>query len=256
MIHTFVFSPTGGTQRVLNAVTGGMHGPFSAHDLCSREENFLAIEIHRADRCLFAVPSFGGRVPVPAVERIAALCGNGAAAVAVVVYGNRDYDDTFVELQDVLERSGFRVAAGIAAVAEHSIVHRIASGRPDADDLIKLREFGGALQQLLSTTQNFSLRLPGNRPYKAAHGGAKPQVGESCTRCGLCAQRCPVGAIPREDPSKTNTEHCISCMRCVSVCPNGARSLPAGTVEAIAQRIGNACAGRKENQIWLPENCK
>lgn len=256
MIHTFVFSPTGGTQRVLNAVTGGMQGPFSAHDLCSREEDFSSVGIDGADWCLFAVPSFGGRVPVPAVERIAALHGNGAAAVAIVVYGNRDYDDTFAELQDTLEHSGFRVAAGIAAVAEHSIVHRIASGRPDADDLIKLREFGGVLQRLLSTSQDFVLHLPGNRPYKAAHGGAKPQAGESCTRCGLCAQGCPVGAIPQEDPTKTHAEKCISCMRCVSVCPNGARALPQGTEEAIAQRIGAACAGHKENQIWLPKNCK
>lgn len=256
MIRTFIFSPTGGTQRVLNAVTGGMQGAFSTHDLCSREEDFSAVGIDRADWCLFAVPSFGGRVPVPAVERIAALHGNGAVAVAIVVYGNRDYDDTFAELQDTLEHSGFRVAAGIAAVAEHSIVHRIASGRPDEDDLAELQGFGGALQRLLSTEQDFVIRLPGNRPYKEAHGGAKPQTGESCTRCGLCAQGCPVGAIPREDPTKTDAEHCISCMRCVSVCPNGARTLPQGAEEAIAQRIGAACAGHKENQIWLPENFK
>lgn len=61
MIHTFGFSPTGGTQKALDAVVQGFQGPAVPHDLCDRELDFFAVEISRADCCLFAVPSFGGR---------------------------------------------------------------------------------------------------------------------------------------------------------------------------------------------------
>ena len=54
------------------------------------------------DICLIGVPSYGGRVPRTAVERINGFKGNGASAILVVSYGNRDYDDTLIELFDVV----------------------------------------------------------------------------------------------------------------------------------------------------------
>ncbi len=42
-------------------------------------------------------------VPRTAAERIKGLKGNGALAVLVVSYGNRDYDDTLIELYDVVK---------------------------------------------------------------------------------------------------------------------------------------------------------
>ena len=43
----------------------------------------------------------------------------------IVVYGNRAYDDTFVELQDVLTGAGFVCIAAVAATAEHSIMRQL-----------------------------------------------------------------------------------------------------------------------------------
>jgi len=66
---------------------------------------------------VIAVPSFGGRVPEPAVKRLEEIRGNEALCTAVCVYGNRAYEDTLIELSDAARKSGFRVIAGIAAVA-------------------------------------------------------------------------------------------------------------------------------------------
>lgn len=67
--------------------------------------------------------------------------GNGVKTVLIVVYGNRAYDDTFVELQDTLISSGFSPVAAVAAIAEHSIMRQFAAGRPDTQDEKELAEF-------------------------------------------------------------------------------------------------------------------
>ena len=47
----------------------------------------------------------------------------------------------------------------------------------------------------------------------------KKKVSESdCTQCGVCEKSCPAGAI-RLDPSPVFSNKCISCWRCVNICP-------------------------------------
>ena len=69
-------------------------------DLTDSRTDFDKISLTQDDLAVIAVPSYGGRVPTPAAERLAALHGNGARAVLVCVYGNRAYEDTLVELED------------------------------------------------------------------------------------------------------------------------------------------------------------
>ena len=72
--------------------------------------------------------------------------------------------------------------------------------------------------------------IPIRRP---AGGGLVPKAESGCTGCGLCATKCPAGAIDPADPRQTDPQKCISCMRCVSICPDSARkinSLKAGAV--------------------------
>ena len=80
-------------------------------------------------------------LPALMTERLKKWQGNGARAVAAAVYGGRAYEDTLIELSDLLRGQGFRVMAAAALLAEHSIVH-IAAGRPDEQDARQLGAFG------------------------------------------------------------------------------------------------------------------
>ena len=66
---------------------------------------------------------------------------NQAQCILVCVYGNRAYDDTLAELEDIARSCGFRVVAAVTAIAEHSIVRQIAQGRPDSQDIEELQLF-------------------------------------------------------------------------------------------------------------------
>ncbi len=252
-IYEITFSPTGGTKKVSDIFTEAYRPESTYIDLTDRSIDFSSYCFDQDDVCIVSVPSYGGRVPAAAVSRLAQMKGNGAEAVMIVVYGNRDYDDTFVELQDVLQSAGFICRAGVAAVAEHSIMRQFGAGRPDEEDRKELQRFAVRIRCELDVWEMTSeLKLPGNRPYRE-YGGVpmKPQAGKECVRCGLCAGQCPVGAIPADDPSKTDTKECISCMRCISVCPQKARHLNKAVVAAGSVAMKKACSGHKKNELFL-----
>lgn len=84
----------------------------------------------------------------------------------VCVYGNRDYEDTLVEMEDIANQCGFCTIAAISAVAEHSIMHQYAAGRPDFQDSKQLKSYAKSIMTKLQTAQQVNeLKLPGNRPY-------------------------------------------------------------------------------------------
>jgi NAD-dependent dihydropyrimidine dehydrogenase PreA subunit len=53
---------------------------------------------------------------------------------------------------------------------------------------------------------------------------------DACTGCGICVEKCPVGAIQLNDKNiaETNDQYCIGCGICAHFCPEGAISLLEG----------------------------
>lgn len=251
-LYNIVFSPTGGTRKVAAALTDTLEGEAIKVDLTDSNADFHTAHLTQEDVAVISVPSYGGRVPAVAVERLTSLNGHGARAILVCVYGNRAYEDTLAELEDTAKQAGFRVIAAVAAVAEHSIVRQFAAGRPDAQDVKQLSEFARKIQAKLSAGDSTEPAIPGNRPYKKAGSvGMVPKPTKECTKCGICAAECPVQAIDKEDPKKVDKNACISCMRCISVCPHSARKLNPVMLSVVGLALKKVCSERKDCELFL-----
>ena len=246
---TMIFSPTGGTEKAVAALTSVWGTAARTVDLTDTGKDFSKVAFQPEDVAVIAVPSYGGRVPGLAAARIRQLHGNGARAILVCAYGNRAYEDTLVELEDLATTAGFQVTAAVAAVAEHSIARRIAAGRPDAEDRAVLADFGVTIQKRLQSGGK-AAPIPGNRPYRTFGGGMVPLTGDTCIQCGQCAAQCPAGAIDPADARRIDAAKCISCMRCVKICPQHAKGLDAAKLAGIETMLEQVCSNRKSCELY------
>jgi uncharacterized Fe-S center protein len=77
--------------------------------------------------------------------------------------------------------------------------------------------FGGAIK-------NLSMGFASRAQKQRMHADAKPVLNlRKCTRCGVCADVCPVGAarigVGEEDYPSYDLEKCIGCAQCIAMCP-------------------------------------
>ena len=226
-LHLYFFSPTGGTQHVAGLFAENLNAADACTDItvCAEAKTFSA------DDCLLVFfPVYGGRVPGPCLERVRALR----------------------EMRDTLAPLGFRVIAAAEVIAPHSVNTDIAAGRPDASDRAKIAEFCTQLKSRITADAPAEITVPGSPNYRAYNGlPLKPTGGLRCIRCGLCADNCPAGAIPKDAPQKVDKAKCISCLRCIQICPQSGRSVPLPLRLAAAATVKKYCTGRKEPKFYL-----
>lgn len=256
------FSATGTTQKILESIAKGIALEDVAHiDLTIPEAAQQTIPPFSDELVIIGAPVYGGRLPVDAINRFKGLKANKTLAVLVVVYGNRDFDDALLELNNLAMELGFNPVAGGAFIGEHSFATSdvpIANGRPDNLDIQKAIDFGAKIKDKIMAIQSpdiqMELGIPGRFPYEAAGArsiAASPVTKEdTCTVCGTCASVCPTAAISINGGVVTKIELCIRCCACIKNCPTGARVMEDSTCKNIASWLNENCRTRKEPQIF------
>ena len=234
-VTSIFFSPTGSTRRLVSMLSKTFPSKPREVDITPYTQRGLSMDFGPDDLVLFGVPVYGGRIPSPAVQTLRRMQGSRTPAVLVAA---------------IAAANGFIPFAAAALIAEHSIMHSVAAGRPDAQDAKKIEAFGTQLWKKLSTSEALSpVSVKGTRPYKEFGGvPMKPKAGRSCTGCGICAALCPAHAIPANVPSCTDKDACISCMRCIKVCPVHARRL-----NPVMLRTAESAFYQKHNARREPE---
>ncbi len=242
-VYKIFFSATGTTERVVDAVADGIASVFDTAPV--RKYDFtlpkarLSFPTLRPDELvIFGVPTYAGRVPNVLLKYLDTINGNGALAVPVVTFGNRAFDNSLVELRNILENKGFRTIAAAAFSCEHSFSLSLGAGRPDADDLAFAAKFSSLL---LEKMKNIDIESYSHSPI-SVDGDAcagyfqpttdegkaidirkvKPKTSDKCDNCALCANLCPMGSISPDNCSSI-TGICIKCGACIKKCPKGAK---------------------------------
>jgi NAD-dependent dihydropyrimidine dehydrogenase PreA subunit len=246
-VKAFFFSPTGTTEKIVSRVAEDIASlwdmPLHFYDFTlplGREPEALP-EIYADDIVIFGVPTYAGRVPnvlLPFFKDVLADRGNGAFAIPIVLFGNRNYDDSLIELRDLLADAGFMPVAGAAFAGEHSFSKILGAGRPDEEDMTEASAFAANVYQSIHALKELPTEkayVNGEEPYRPyytprdRHGDSinilkvKPEVDEEkCIDCKLCARVCPMGSIDFDD-IRDYTGICIKCGACEKKCPTGAR---------------------------------
>jgi NAD-dependent dihydropyrimidine dehydrogenase PreA subunit/protein involved in ribonucleotide reduction len=240
-INTMYFSATGTTKKIICKIKEGILENVD-REIITNNIDFTLPE-NRGQQVLFddedivtiGVPVYAGRVPNVLLKYLNSIKGNGALAIAVVVYGNRNYDDALIELNDILKFNGFKVIAAGAFIGEHSFSKILGYNRPDEKDMAIVNDFANKIYAKLTNEDKFeSVFVKGSKPYREYYRPINkegipvdirkvtPKTNTKCYDCKLCVSVCPMESIDFDDVSKLNGI-CIKCGACIKKCPNNAK---------------------------------
>ena len=270
-VNAVYFSATGTTKKavefIANKVADKLSLEYTVTDFTLPSARADTLYFNTNELVIFGVPVYAGRVPNVLLKYLEKINGNGALAVPVVLYGNRNYDDGLIELRDLLEKGGLHTIAAAAFVGEHSFSDSLAKGRPDELDLNEAGIFADKVAKIVQTLDDLTGLTPifvkgTPEPYRAYYqprdrkGNSidirkvKPLTNDKCTDCKLCAKVCPMGSISYENVREF-TGICIKCGACIKKCPAQAKYYENEGFLYHKQELEEGLPGRAEPDLFF-----
>jgi ferredoxin len=177
------------------------------------------------------------------------------------------------ELSAILSHQGFTIPGAGNFVAEHSFVcdeYPVGRGRPDAADLKKADEFGRRIVgAIASGVKDITVVYRDNLYIRSYVSGSTEAPGfnglgeglrtaihvsdhddEECTKCDLCVEACPTGAIAPVT-YMIEDESCIRCFACTSVCPTTAKEKVVNPPPHLAAWFTHRSGERSEPLLFM-----
>lgn len=268
-INAMYFSATDTTKKVVSGIAKKISENIDREitinniDFTLPGVRLKPVSFSEEDVVIIGVPVYAGRVPNVLIKYLNSITGNGALAIPVVVYGNRNYDDALIELKDILEFNGFKVIAGGAFIGEHSFSITLAKNRPDEKDMAIVGDFANQIHTKITTQEKRQIVVVnGNQPYRKHYmpknkdgspvdiRKVAPKTNSNCIDCKLCVNVCPMGSIDAEDVSKF-TGICIKCGACIKKCPSQAKYYDDEDYLRHKQELEIEFSSRREPELFI-----
>ena len=210
-ITVIFYSATGNTRKVITRIAKNVQEvlqvPINYINYTRPQNRQASYSFGKDELVLFASPTYAGRIPnkmLPYVK--SAFSGDSTPAIPIVVYGNRNFDNSLSELTGILSSNGFIPFAGAAIATVHAFSSKIGTNRPDEKDLQQIDSFCKSASEYILNSENIvPIEVPGEYPivnYYTPLGldnepvnflKAKPKtIKELCDNCGACAKACPM----------------------------------------------------------------
>lgn len=183
---------------------------------------------------VFVGPTHAGRLPV--VFRNFIEKGNFSGsnrAYVIMTCGEKPYD-AIKTTKDSLQKANFNLKGFSYVVMPNNYIFM--KDTPDeetakqmiAEARKKTIELGNMIKEgktFIETTGGFSNLIMSSIGYaftKPSFNSKKFKNTERCIGCGLCVSLCPFKSIKLENQKPKWNGECMHCMACISACPNGA----------------------------------
>lgn len=259
-VKAIYFSPTRTSEKITMTIARKiamkLRTPLENINITKTDDRDEIPEFSASDILILGLPVYAGRIPEIVEEYINNLKGYGTKAIVIAIYGNRDYDDALLEMRNILDENGFEVIAAGAFIGEHSFTDKVATDRPDEEDLKEARAFGDSIAVKLEDIGNNamdSIEVKGNYPYKerGALPPTTPSINDDCKECMDCAEACPTDAISMKDPKKVDVEKCILCCECIKICPENAKFNADENILGLVKMIEENFSARKDPELFI-----